>query len=734
MSAKGSSGSRSEQSNDDDRMLDFGRYVEIVNKRKWIILATCIVGVALTVLYTSRQTKLYSAAAKIVVDPNAPSVFGTNRQEVVTLGTNNYWSSQEYYNTQIEIIDGYDLARITVMTPLVDSGLVPFKDPRLLPPEIVEGKSEDERIKIATDILDGSIKSGLIPDTRIIAISVTHKDPELARDLANAHAETYKKSNLSLRRVSNEDASEFLAPKRDLALKTLRDAEEGLLQYKLENNLLTTPVERQASQASSEVERYSSAYADSKIKRIQIEALRARAKAAMTGDVLTSPIFGLSETGSTGARALKDQYTIERQRFVDLGKDLLDKHPSFIAQKLKVDNLYDDIRREAELAMREIEERYQAALSTEREQRNEKSRAMKAAIALQRPNAEVSRLEMELRRAQRNYDEVRSRVEQIEESQENPVGNVRSHETARTPMVHTYPRMKTNVAMAFALSLLLGLAIALLLEYLDRTIKSVEDVEIASGVPLLGMIPGLEEIPVGEGALQERDLYVFRNPTSRAAECARSIRTNILFSGADKKLNTITVSSPNPREGKTTSVMYLGTTMAQSGQRVLLIDTDLRRPRLHKSLGIPRGRGVTNLILGDAEYDEVIKTTDIPNLWVLPCGPTPPNPAELLLTDRFKEILSDLSEKYDWVILDSPPLNAVTDAVVLSRLSDGAILVVQAGQTLREDLVRVRRQLADVDANVLGVILNDLDLSDKKHGYYYYAYGYSESEAEAESS
>ena len=718
---------------DDEGLVDVRRYLEIVFKRKWVILAACVLGIALTVLYTSRQTKIYRATARLVVDPQAPAVFGHTVQEVVQLGTNDYWSSQEYYNTQLEIIRGYDLARETVRTPYPSTEIIPYKDPRLISSDVAEGMTEEERIESATGILYSSLATGLVQDTRIVEVSVHNSTPELARDLANAHAQTYKRHNLSIRRGTSADATKFLAPKRDEALIKLRTAEKALLDYKMENDLLTTPVERQVSQASSDVERFAAAHANAKIKRIRLESVRGRAKEAMIGDVLSSPIFGFSDTGSMSARALKDSYDSEKRKFNEVAATYGKKHPRYLQQKERVDKIYADLVREAELAMKEIDELYKAALETERKNNAEKERARKIAVELQKPNAQVVRLERELKRAQKNYDDVQGRVDDIEETRENPVGNVRDHEAARTPFIHVFPRMKTSIVVAFALSLLFGFGIAFLLEYLDRTIKSVEDVEVAAKVPLLGMIPGLEEISANSENLQDRDLYVYRNPTSRAAECARSIRTNILFSGADKRLNTITVSSPNPREGKTTSVMYLGTTMAQSGQRVLLIDTDLRRPRLHKSVGIPRGRGVTNLILGDATFEDTIKTTEIPNLSVLPCGPTPPNPAELLLTDRFKEILSELGERYDWVILDSPPLNAVTDAVVLSRLSDGVILVVQAGKTIRDDLVRVRRQLADVDANVLGVILNDLDLSDRKHGYYYYAYGYGEGSEEAES-
>jgi len=150
-------------------------------------------------------------------------------------------------------------------------------------------------------------------------------------------------------------------------------------------------------------------------------------------------------------------------------------------------------------------------------------------------------------------------------------------------------------------------------------------------------------------------------------------------------MKTITVSSPRPREGKTTSTIYLGTTMANAGQRVLIIDTDLRRPRLYKSLGVSREVGITNLIVGDANIDDVIKTTDIPNLYVLPSGPRPPNPAELLLTNKFKQVLEELEGRFDRILLDSPPLLAVTDAVVLARLSDGVIMVAQAGKSSIDD-------------------------------------------------
>jgi succinoglycan biosynthesis transport protein ExoP len=168
----------------------------------------------------------------------------------------------------------------------------------------------------------------------------------------------------------------------------------------------------------------------------------------------------------------------------------------------------------------------------------------------------------------------------------------------------------------------------------------------------------------------------------------------------------------------------MGTIMAQGGQRVLLIDSDLRRPRLHKSLGVSKARGLTNLVLGDAEIDDVIKSTDIPNLFVLPSGPQPPNPAELLMTDKFRKVLADLEGRFDRILLDSPPVLAVTDAVVLSRISNGVIMIAQAGKTHLDDITMAARQFKDVEAPILGVIMNDMDISSRRYGgYYYHSYG-----------
>jgi len=711
---------------DDAGELDLKRYFELIRKRKWVLLACLAVGLTAAVLYTMRQTRIYEASASVVIDPQPPQVFGSQVQEVVQLGAGSYWSNQEYYNTQIDILQSFDLAKITVTR----SGLYNRLAPRIDGVDL----TEDKRIEQAAALLNAMLHATQDRESRVVRIHVRNSDAALAAELANEHVLTYLEYTRSLRRGGSGEVAKFLSTELDAAEKRLKTSEEALFQYKKDQELLSVSLEDKQNILASDIARFDAAIGDARIKRIELGTVRQRANNLKGDDLLESPVFALASNAGT-VDALKEQYVKEKQRFIEIGEDLGPKHPEYVKQQKKVDELYAMIAKEATRAQRELDERYQAALATENSFKAELERLKLEAYDLGPKSIEYNRLKREHESDEQHFNLVLGRLRDTQLTEKNEQINIREHEHARGARLVS-PRIKLNLALAAMLSLLLGVGLALLLDYMDRTVKTSDDVEQAAGSPVLGMIPILDDVPRDDDvdALRARDLYVFTHPKSRAAECCRSIRTNLLFSSADRSLKTLTVASANPREGKTTSVIYMGTIMAQSGQRVLLVDTDMRRPRLHKSMGVPRGVGLSNLMLGEASMDDVIKTSEIPNLYVLPCGPTPPNPAELLLSHKFQQVLEGLGERFDRILLDSPPLQAVTDAAVLARRSDGVIIVVQAGKTMRDDLQRSVKQLRDVNAHLIGVILNDLDISDRQYGYYYYAYGYGEDakgEAEA---
>jgi len=453
--------------------------------------------------------------------------------------------------------------------------------------------------------------------------------------------------------------------------------------------------------------------------------------------VLQSPILSMGADKSS-FDSLRAQYYSERNKFIELEKEVGPKNPQYQMQKAKTDDLYQALQSEAKRQLAAVNEQLQAVLATEVALRAEVEKATKTAIALGPKIVEYNELLRRKKSFEDRYNILRTRLSTTDltdrMSRNMDSTNVRPLDAARVPAVPVYPNLRTNIIAATALSLVLGLGLVFLLVFLDRSIKTTEDALQAAGAPILGIIPLLEESDLDKSDIGARDLFVHKNPTSLVAECCRSLRTNIMFSAADRQIKTIVVSSANQGEGKTTSVIYLGTTMAQSGQRVLLVDTDMRRPRLHVSTGVPRNIGLSNLLVGDQDYEEVIKSTEIPNLFVLPCGPTPPNPAELLMSNRFETVLGELAKRFDRIILDSPPLQVVTDGVVLSKHADGMILIVKATQTLRDELKRSARHIRNVGGTIFGVIVNGIE-PDSRSGYSYYAYyGYTEKAPELQES
>ena len=338
-------------------------------------------------------------------------------------------------------------------------------------------------------------------------------------------------------------------------------------------------------------------------------------------------------------------------------------------------------------------------------------------------DAQRTRLENSLAQYRSTYSTLVSSYQQVKLAEAQATNNIVVAEPAAVPERPIRPRTRTNVMLALIVGALLGLGIAFLIEYFDDTIKTPDDVSRVAGLSTLGAIARLKE----SGG--PRQLIAWLSTKAPESEAYRTLRTNIQFSSVDKPIRSLLLTSSGPGEGKSTTTANLAVVLAQTGQRVIVVDTDLRRPVLHKVFSVPNNVGLTNALLAgeNVMLAEYLQPTEIETLSVLTSGPIPPNPSELLGSHRMEHLVSVLSQAADIVLFDSPPVLAVTDAVVMARRVDGVLLVVDAGHTREPALAQAAGELQKNGVNLLGVALNRLDT--RRGGYYYYYYYYSEDPA-----
>ena len=336
--------------------------------------------------------------------------------------------------------------------------------------------------------------------------------------------------------------------------------------------------------------------------------------------------------------------------------------------------------------------------------------------------AELARLQSALTQYQNSYTSLLQSYEEIRLSEARTIDNIIVDESAVVPRYPVKPNTLMNTLLAAVVGCMLAVGVAFLIEYLDDTIKTSEDVSQTLELSTLGAITRIE------ARTGEEKVVTALQPRSPISEAYRALRTNIQFSAVDRPLKTLLVTSANPLEGKSTTVANLGVVMAQAGLSVIVVDSDLRRPALHKFFGVDNKQGLTDALLQSAPSpDGYLQGTAIENLQVLTSGPLPPNPSELLGSQRMRGLIEQLKGKADVLLFDSPPVLAVTDAAVLANQVDGVLLVVDAGATRREAASRARETIAKVGASLLGVALNKLSAKGAG-GYYYYYYYSSEGE------
>jgi capsular exopolysaccharide synthesis family protein len=699
--------------------VDLRAYWRVIRKRWPFVALSTILGVAGAFVYTYRQPKIYESVCQIVIEATAPQYL-REVKDVVELGSSGYWIAKEFFETQYRIIQSTPVAQ-----RVVDKlGLANDPDYARY---VSKGPGADPLSLARAVIRQVSVKP--IKDSRVAQIIVQDYKPQRAAALANAFADTYMEFNLDYKLEGSRAANAWLSEQEVELRRKLENSEEALFKFKKDRGLLDINLGDKQNMVQQILQNLNGKLADIRMRRIDLEATRNLIQQAKDlSDKEAVPAF----EANTTLRDMRTESLKLLKEKADLDKKYGPEHPRIKIIEAQLDNLKQGYAHEIDSSLHMFENSYQTLVETEKSLMSMMEKEKEKAVELSKLQVEYRPYERTTEENAKVYELINKRQKELDLTGLLRSNNVRMLERAIVPGGPVSPKPMQNLMIALACGLGLGIALAFAIETLDNTLKTQIDVESLLGVPVLGLIP-----IIGQGKLdpkdkekdrneneqvRDRDLGVFREPRSMAAECCRSIRTNILFMSPDHPIRTMVITSPSPQEGKTTTAINLAIVMAEAGGRVLLIDTDMRRPRLHRSFGVPNQVGVSTMILGNTKMEDAIKRTEIPNLDVLPCGPIPPNPSELLHTKRFQQVLEECKKSYQHIILDSPPTSAVTDPAVLGNLADGVILIVKGASTTREGASHARRQLVAAKCRMLGVIVNEIDFSNPGYGYHYYYY------------
>ncbi|WP_437732320.1 GumC family protein [Sorangium sp. So ce1335] len=718
-----------------ERTIDLVATWRTVSKH-WAIALTTMLFVALSVtFYTLGQKKIYQSTATLQFDPNPPRPLGRGVEAVVDMGSGAYWNNREYYETQYKVMRSMRVALAVVAQLNLHNDVYFLKD---LPRDAAAPAPMSVSPEEAAELLRERFTVEPVKDSRLAIVRYNDADRERAQRILSMAMDVYIEQNLDDALTSTNSAVDWLRTQLDKLKADLETSETSLHEYKKSNNILDIDFEDKTNLLREEMKQINDALTAVRTRREEFAARSQELAKVDPNNPLELPASELIQSPVLQMlRARHEECVRQRDALIGAGKG--ENHPEVRAASeqvaANVDALIAEIKNVQGAVNRDlaIVKRQESGLAGLLEG------AKKQAFELNSLKIEYDRLRRTKDNTEKLYQLVLERTKESDLQRMMRVNNIRVLDRPNLPLEAIRPRVALNIGLGIVAGLLLGIGAAMARAMLDRTLKTPDEVERELGLPFLGLLPEFDRKDKAE-VLPRRarrrgkhaassgrpELIVHEQPKSGIAEAARAIRTNLLFMSPDQPYKTLLIASAGPAEGKTTVGCCIAVAMAQAGQRVVLIDCDLRRPRLHAIFDKGPEIGVTSALLDDSVIDdESALKTEVENLHVIPAGPIPPNPAELLHSERFKALLRKLQGRFDRVIIDSPPIGAVTDAAVLSTLVDGTVLVVRASATTHDFARHGIRAMLDVGGKTVGVVLNAADLNRREYGAYRY-YGHKQ--------
>ena len=701
----------------------------IVRKRKWVIIATAVVILTLASLVSVRTKPQYDAIARIALGREDNGNLGFKDAQ----GGNDAidYDYTVSMDTQSKILQSDRIALEVIKNLRLDQNPM-FAGSLALPPSKVDSVSvqpvDREREAALLGSFHGAMQVKSVRNTRIIEITFRSLDPALAAAIANNIVTTYIEDNYRTHYESTMQASDWLAKQISDLQQRVETSQERLVRYQRDNGMLG--IDEKQNIITQKLDDLNKSFTEAQADRITKQAAYETAKAGKLDQVPESVGLGSS---------LRQQEATLRTQYAQLTTTFGPNYPKTLELKNQIDQIERSIQAEDQRVLKALETSFTAAQARETLLGRALEQQKLEANQLNEKAIEYSILKRDLDANRTLYEGLLQKLKEAGVAAGLRSTNIRIVDNARVPTFPVVPNTTRNLEMSLLGGLLAGIILALLLEAVDSTVRTPEDAQSLTGLPSLGFIPhsnllgGLsrssQRIRAALPAISSPGpsaLVTQIRPNSEVAESFRSLRTSILLSSAVRQPRLIMFTSPMPQEGKTTTCVNMAIVLAQRGGKILLVDADLRRPGIHRAFGLSNSTGLSSVLAGlDSLENAVQGYPSQSNLFILPTGPTPPYPAELLESNRMQELLEKLRLSYDQVILDSPPVNLVTDPAVLSPLMDAVFLVVRSGKTSKSALRHAQEQLQQIKAPLTGIVVNDTQLHSVDYHYRYY-YGNKE--------
>lgn len=690
--------------------IDLKAYWRALVSRRWVVLGTTGLGVLMALILTLLATPIFRADTRLQINRDTVNVVRVRGfQPVESL------NDQTFYQTQYDLLKSHSLARrvVVAMDLQHDAAFQRLLRPsplgRLL--ELLHGSSRptaETLLRRDADALLRMLSVQPVLNSKLVDVAVDTPDPRLSARIANAYAEQYIRSNLDRRMAASGYAKQYLEQRLQQLKLRLEDSDKLLVAFAQKHDIVN--ISDKQSLVGQQLEQLNVALAQAEQKRYKAEARWRQIRSApadQVAQVLGDPVI----------QKLQQSYAENQAKYQDQLRIYKPAFPAMLQLRAKLDEMQKQIAARSAVLRDSVRSTYEATKTRETLLRQRVSDLRQQVLDLEQRSIRYNILKREVDTNRQLYEAILQRYKEIGVAGGVGINNISVVDRAEPPLARYRPRAKFNLAIGLLLGLFAGIAAALLLDHLDDTVHVATDAEQKLGLAVLGIVPLARTGTPGEA---------MRDPRSALAEAYRSARTALQFATSDGVPRTLLVTSTRPGEGKSTSVFALAQSFAQMGRRVLLIDADLRNPAQHNLSTLDNSRGLSNVLAGALAWREVVIAGEAGAHDLIACGLLPPNPAELLAGPRLATLLEEARRDYDLVILDSPPVLGLADALVLGHLADGTLLVIEAGGPRVDHVRDALKRLRASRTRVIGALLTKLDARHAAYGYgYAYEYDYA---------